>query len=803
MSKNLDGIVAKIRDVRAQKRPEIEKNLQKIDALLSALRDTQGRASTVAASVAASNPDLAMALQGVSFNDAKNKLLEAREACETALTRLCRASINIGVAAKAGQGKSQMLQMLTGLGSDQIPTGGGGACTAVRSIVHNSATKKAVVHYLTPAELLEKKVYPSYAPVGSTSFALGLSGKPTTLEGFLSSTLSTVDSADNLPTQGVNNWNDNVIPLHRALTAHPDLKRLLGNAPEEIPMEEVREYLVKDNDETKHNVVSFVELWTPFEVGLPEGLTVYDIPGLEDPTPGIREDMLESVKSDADVVFFLLKPPTNGERTLWGPADNDATDMLKSVYPLAEVKPQDWIQLILNEDKREGHRNGGSINLLLGKNADGSPSETLTSKIPKDFSPVVCDCGSKDAVREMVDANIDALVKQAGHIDDLRIHQADEKFRVALAEANALYNALRNASGDVIAQESGFNFNSAWVVFKDWLRRPFRCQVASPDHKSDPLSPFSELSKGILSKHFQTARAKFKSIYEANENAMVFPPELPVFSKRYIEHLMGGDDAENGINEAVRNQREAVLKFIRSELTECCNVLMDEYFKKVVSIGFDGNPALKLFGDENGKAVSRERIAGFLSSVRQSGNFPTIESAAEGLQTFCLTFEDTILPAIYSTGDLDDFDPDRSYEESMPETQDEDSDDASEADIRQIDMVKNHITKKIPASNPEERARYLFNWLRRKSEAIVSAMTSGSNESAAAAIAKYVAAAMKANYDAFVYRFIWGADCTSEWRCLADRNKAVFWKDEFDKASANSRLAKEWNDALASLASAL
>lgn len=36
MSKNLDGIVTKIRDVRAQKRPEIEKNLQKIDALFAA-----------------------------------------------------------------------------------------------------------------------------------------------------------------------------------------------------------------------------------------------------------------------------------------------------------------------------------------------------------------------------------------------------------------------------------------------------------------------------------------------------------------------------------------------------------------------------------------------------------------------------------------------------------------------------------------------------------------------------------------------------------------------------------------------
>ena len=266
---------------------------------------------------------------------------------------------------------------------------------------------------------------------------------------------------------------------------------------------------------------------------------------------------------------------------------------------------------------------------------------------------------------------------------------------------------------------------------------------------------------------------------------------------------MAGDDVENGVNMAVRNQREAVLKFIRSELTECCNVLMDRYFAKVVSIGFDGNPALKLFGGENAQAVSLERIAGFLAAVRQSGSFPTIESAAEGLQTFCLTFEDTILPAIYSTGDLDDFDPDRGFIGGMTKAFDEDSDGEKDEDVRQIDRVKKHILTQIPVADAEERAKYLFNWLKRKSGSIISAMTSGADESAINAIAMYVAAAMKANYDAFVYRFIWGDACTSEWRRLADHNKSIFWKDEFDAASANSDLAKDWNGVLARLAAAL
>ena len=181
MGKNLDGIVTAIRDKRTQKRPEVEKNLQKIDMLLAALRDTRGRASAVAARY----PDLATALQGVSFNDAENNLLEARAACEAALTRLRRDSINIGVAGLSGQGKSQILRMLTGLGDSQIPTGGGSACTAVQSIVHNSREQKAVVHFLTPTGLLEKKVYPSFAEKGSSPFALGIGPRPGTLNQFL------------------------------------------------------------------------------------------------------------------------------------------------------------------------------------------------------------------------------------------------------------------------------------------------------------------------------------------------------------------------------------------------------------------------------------------------------------------------------------------------------------------------------------------------------------------------------------------------------------------------------------------
>ena len=82
-------------------------------------------------------------------------------------------------------------------------------------------------------------------------------------------------------------------------------------------------------------------------------------------------------------------------------------------------------------------------------------------------------------------------------------------------------------------------------------------------------------------------------------------------------------------------------------------------------------------------------------------------------------------------------------------------------------------------------------------------MTSGSASSPLFQISEHIANTMRANYDAFVFRFIWGEMTTNEWRRLANRNKAIFWKEEFDRAAANSQIAKDWQSAIAGLASAL
>jgi hypothetical protein len=756
MSKNLDGIVAKIREVRKQKRPEVENNLQRIDNLLAAIRATRGRAD----SVANQYPDLKETLRGISFNPAETLLGKARKACEDALLRLRRESINIGVAGKARQGKSMILQMLTGLGDKQIPTGDGGFCTAVRSIVHNRDAQSATVHYLTEARLLGDKVYPSYEPVGTSDVALGLTSRPSSVAAFLANDLPSIP--DTASVEAIENWKK-VQALQSDLRANPALVSKLNASPELIPLDSVRDFLVKDKGETNYHIVDYVEIVTPFDADLPKGMTVYDLPGLEDPSPGIRETMLKCVSEEADVVFLLRMPKNTGDD--WDAADLRTMTQLKNIYPASEVQPKDWIQLVLNLDKRPASHNEKNV-------------ELMNAKSPHGFRPVICDCGSKDKVREMVDANIDALVSQAGRIDDLRIRQADEAFHIALAEANALYNALRNASGDVVAQESGFNFEKKLEKFMSELRDPL---------KKDQSPAFREMVEEVLARHFKAAKEKFESLYAKNEDADDFPEALPVFSKSRLAVKFGKAEGPAGpVEIAVRNQREAVLKLLRDQLTECCDELVARYFDCVIATGFAPNPALSRIG-EVGASDSRARLDNFLAAIRQSGSFASLESAIESLVHFQLTFDGSILPAIYSIDDLDDFNPER----VVPE----------EDARNELEDVKAYITDGVHDSRA--RAEALFNWMRMKSESILSCITAGSAHSPLFQITEHVANTMRANYDAFVFRFIWGETTEYEWRRFADRNKAVFWKDEFDAAAANSRLAKDWSSALDALRAAL
>jgi hypothetical protein len=92
--------------------------------------------------------------------------------------RFSRGTLNIGVGGRARVGKSTLLQNLSGLDEDQIPTGEADAVTAVRSRIFHSTTRQhAEIEFHTWESFREALVAPYFQQ-------LGLGSPPNTLEGF-------------------------------------------------------------------------------------------------------------------------------------------------------------------------------------------------------------------------------------------------------------------------------------------------------------------------------------------------------------------------------------------------------------------------------------------------------------------------------------------------------------------------------------------------------------------------------------------------------------------------------------------
>ncbi|MEU9877719.1 hypothetical protein [Streptomyces phaeochromogenes] len=93
-------------------------------------------------------------------------------------SRFTRTTVNIGVSGAARMGKSTLLQSISGLDDNQIPTGHGIPVTAVRSrIFHSPSVRRAELDLHSPESFLTAVISPLHA-------ALDLSPAPRTVAEF-------------------------------------------------------------------------------------------------------------------------------------------------------------------------------------------------------------------------------------------------------------------------------------------------------------------------------------------------------------------------------------------------------------------------------------------------------------------------------------------------------------------------------------------------------------------------------------------------------------------------------------------
>ena len=320
----------------ANKIEEIGVNLNLLSSRLSYLEDyRQQLLSRV------DEPSITGRLKEIDFSKIQQNLVSELQALDKLKTRFSRDTLNIGVIGRARQGKSRLLQSLTGLTAAEIPDGSGQHCTGVRSTIHHNPNVKTYgeVLFYTERTFMDEVIAPYYEQ-------LKLGTQPINIDDFARKDLPSLPK--DLKGAEVNAKYEHLRQYHKNV----DRYRLLLQtpSPRQIEKEEIREYVAQDNLQGERIYFNYlavreVRIICNFPKDDLGKIALVDMPGLGDTGIGDEKRMVKTIGEDVDAVLFVRMPKSTGD--FWGDVDVQLYDTAYGA--LKDLPLPLWSFMVLNQ----------------------------------------------------------------------------------------------------------------------------------------------------------------------------------------------------------------------------------------------------------------------------------------------------------------------------------------------------------------------------------------------------------------------------------------------------------------------
>ena len=307
------------------------------------------------------------------FAEAREGAADAVRLLRVLEARFARDTVNIGVSGQARVGKSTLLQSVSGLGDDQVPTGQALPVTAVRSrIFHSPDLRRATLRLHTFDTFVTEVVAPYHAE-------LDVAGLPSTPEEFRGwvypkpsqppgSTASNGRGgrAEGLPLTAAPqdvpadrpSWVTMLNRLRAMQASFPTYAHDLTGGERVVPLEELRPWVAYPTNAQeqaaqgigqgpvprRYLAVRDVRIDCPFPHAQVRRLGIVDLPGLGEFAARADQHHVSGLQNEVDVVL-LVKRPVEG-MAYWGDADARALDLIDSARGFADRR--DFVFLVLN-----------------------------------------------------------------------------------------------------------------------------------------------------------------------------------------------------------------------------------------------------------------------------------------------------------------------------------------------------------------------------------------------------------------------------------------------------------------------
>lgn len=450
--------------------------------------------------------------------------------------RFTKETINIGVAGKARQGKSTLLQKISGLSTKEIPTSDELPCTGTKSKIHHSEDSPyAKIEFYSKEEFLKEILYNYFDKLNLP--------KPFSLKRF----------GDSLPKLSNNRSDDRNLDkaiyekLKFIYEAFGSFQELLSKPAKLLELEEIIDYVTQSEGRTRYLAVKTANVYTKFPNHDVTGLCLVDLPGLE-AAQGHEQKLVASLEYEVDAMIFVKSPDVLG--TDWEQADYSVFDLVDNA--VKEIDLAHRLFIVLNE-KNDGS-NKKQVELLKNQ-----PPETYSK-------PRILTANCSDA--EEVEQKVFSVVLQ--HIEK-NLESTDQQYVKALADKMA--NILKLLTQIFTPTLSAFNTSNAD------LSRERRYRTLSEKFIRDLTKGLEKLVLEV--QHELNISEEFKQKVEeicelARQSAPIpYPEEL---AEQYLEH----SGWKGVVGEELNYLRAHLTEFLATQLDEYLQTKIDETLQQVL-----------------------------------------------------------------------------------------------------------------------------------------------------------------------------------------------------------------------------
>jgi len=438
ISENINNILT-MRQPALQRIVDVREQLVQIENVLAGIVD-YGKSSKL-------TDEQKQKIESLPVNEVLKKTENLKKDLLKLKARFSRDTLNIGVIGRARQGKSRLLQSLTGLSRREIPNADGMHCTGVRSRINHCKDIEtyAEVDFYSEDSFLSEIISPYFKE-------LGLGNPPRSIEEF---SVKEITMAEKIETSVDRAKFEHLKKYQDCLASYRSL--LNQSAPLRINKEEIPKFITQyDPDDPKvayfnYLAVREAKIFCAFpddEVGK---IAVVDMPGLGDTGIGDEERMVSTLGEEIDFILFVRMPKSTGD--YWADVDVKLYDIANRA--LQGTSLETWSFQIINAlDDGSNRRNCEDLR------------ETISSHHLKVAKTLVVNCADSTEVQEAVlPPALDYIARHIKLIDQ-RFMQNAEKDIVELKKSlvDLAQQARQNDFLSVGANEHGVFSN----LFRDF-----------------------------------------------------------------------------------------------------------------------------------------------------------------------------------------------------------------------------------------------------------------------------------------------------------------------------------------------